>query len=65
MKVLSNGVVMARLDLDLEEEIHKNHIPRKDISSSYIIVTQIWQEITISVATVVHPLQCLPDSNPN
>jgi hypothetical protein len=46
MKVFSNGVVMARSSLDLEEEIHeltklRKKILRKKISSPYITVTQI------------------------
>jgi hypothetical protein len=41
MKVLSNEAVTVGLGLDLEEDIHKNHIPGKERSSPYIPVTQI------------------------
>jgi predicted transcriptional regulator len=38
---------------------------RKKINRPYIVVLQIRQKIILSVATIVHPLQQLDDSNPN
>jgi hypothetical protein len=37
---------------------------RKEISSPYIVILQIRQEIILFVATIVHLLQRLDDSNP-
>jgi hypothetical protein len=65
MKVFSNEIVTTRSDLYLKEEIHELTKLRKERTTSYIAATQIWHKITLSVATIVHSLQRLADSNPN